>query len=125
MLFIISCIFITYPQLEQKWGTREEYNTILNHIEANTESNSIIFIVGLDKIVYPTRKVATINYLPKETKEKEIAEIATKLYEKNVPIYFYTYSVNTSLVEYELNNTNLQLRKIGKSKLYKFITKDE
>ncbi len=122
MLFIISCIFITYPQLEQKWKVREGYNNIVNHIETNTESNSIIFIMGLDKIVYPTRKVATINYLPKERKEKEIAEIAANLYEKNVSIYFYAYSVNTSLVEYELNNTNLQLRKIGKSELYKFIT---
>jgi hypothetical protein len=122
MLYIISCIFITYPQLEQKWKVREGYNNIVNHIETNTESNSIIFIMGLDKIVYPTRKVATINYLPKERKEKEIAEIAANLYEKNVSIYFYAYSVNTSLVEYELNNTNLQLRKIGKSELYKFIT---
>ena len=125
MLFIISCIFTTYPQLEQKWGPRESYIRITNFIETTTESNSIIFIRGLDKIVYPTRRVATINYLPTEIKEKEIAEIATKLYEKNVSIYFYAYSVNTSLVEYELNNTNLQLRKIGKSKLYKFITKDE
>ena len=124
MLFIVSCIFTTYPQLEQEWGPRESQIRITNFIEENTEPNSIIFTRGLDKIVYPTRKVATINYLPEETKEREIAEIAANLYKNKVPIYIFMYSSNTSSIEKELTRQELQLEKIGCERLYKFVPDD-
>jgi len=119
MIVLFSTLVV--DNLEPQWKWREGYEHIREQILSNTENNSVILIWGLDKIIYPERRVAIINFIHDKDLASKMCEITVNLTKKGIPVYIYRYGpFNFNKFNKKIVSKGLKLIRVD-NKLYKII----
>ena len=127
LLTIISYLFFSFfflsSQLKYVLPVTRAYAKTKENILKNTEINSIIFIDGLDKILYPDRHVASISLSESGNISQTVINTIINLikYDKTTPIYIYKNSNRIDLlyITKQLQNNDISLNQTANTLLYK------
>jgi len=131
LLIIISylsfSVFFLSNQLKPVLLLDKSYVKTRENILKNTETNSIVFIDILDKVIYPDRQVASISLSASKDASQMVINTIINLikYDKGAPIYIYKNSnkINFPYIEEQLQNNNILLTQTSFTPLFKVITK--
>ncbi len=86
LLFVTLSVSLSYPGLLDTRTSAMNYAKKADSIFNQTESDSVIFVASLDKILFPERKVAVYNFSPESL--ESAASLAAKLADGGIPVYF-------------------------------------
>lgn len=126
LAIVILNVSTVIPPIQNNIQSVKSYTSLSQKVASMTEANAVIFIDYWDKAIFPERRVGLIRELPENNRSENLSEIAIKISQKNVPVYFlisreFEQFITLENLNMQINQSGYSLIETGVDKLYKLI----
>ncbi|MBI2868707.1 MAG: glycosyltransferase family 39 protein [Chloroflexi bacterium] len=121
---VVTNILLVTPVISSNLRSVEDFARMRLDVAVATEPEAVIFLDYWDRAVFPQRRVALVKELPEADRSERLADIAARLSEKMVPLYFlidgnFETGVSRQDLERGLESRGYRLSETGYARLYR------